>query len=182
MAALDTLVQLTIDDGTREIGEEELSMGPYTNESNCKYPALVCFLCHDVLEKCIKGIMYMRMGVPSNLLHCKNLYTLLSAVEMKDSTAYQQDPLIQAVQSCVASISVHGNRSRYPNYHYPPFSPAALYSQVEAAECLKSIKTMMDLLLQDENISELLGNMDEIGYDRFKTALSSIGNKGNTYT
>ena len=177
MAALDTLSQLTTDDDAGEIGEEELSMA---NKSICKYPALVCFLCHDVLEKCIKGIMYIRMGVPSNLLHCKNLYTLLSAVEMKDSTAYQQDKLIQAVQSCVASISVHGNRSRYPNYHYPPFSPAAVYGQIEAAECLKSIKTLMDHLLQDENISGLLGSMDEIGYDRFKTALSSIGNKGIT--
>ena len=144
-------------------GEEEVT-------SQCRYPALVCFLSHEVVEKCIKGIMYAKCGPPDRLLDCSHLKTLCD--KLKSSTHCPRE-LVRVVEECSLRVIEHGNKSRYPNYHYPPCTPASVYTVSEGAEALKAAGKLLREMIKDPELEEMIGELDVLPEHQFRTALSS---------
>ena len=163
--------------GMEEVIEREINQQDEETEggeevtSQCRYPALVCFLSHEVVEKCIKGIMYAKCGLPDRLLNCSHLKTLCD--ELKSSTHCPQE-LIQVVEECCLRVIEHGNKSRYPNYHYPPCTPASVYTMSEGAEALKAAGKLLKEMIKDPELEEMIGELDVLPEHQFRTALSSF--------
>ena len=149
--------------------EEEMRRNPPMTSQH-RYPALVCFLSHEVVEKCIKGIMYAKCGLPDRLLDCSHLKTLCD--ELKSSTHCPQE-LVQVVEECSLRVIEHGNKSRYPNYHYPPCTPASVYTMSEGAEALKAAGKLLKEMIKDPELEEMIGELDVLPEHQFRTALSS---------
>ena len=170
-SSLDDIMEIEIDTDKPLSHEEDTEQEEVKEESNegFKYASLVCFLCHDVVEKCIKGSLYAKCGLPDRLLECNNLITLSNELEI---ALKSEEKLKKLVQSHASLVAIHGNRSRYPNYHYPTCAPASVYSVNEAQEALKTVNDLMHLLLQDCVIKELLGDLKTLSADDFRTTLS----------
>ena len=53
---------------------EEYERGGQLLEQNSpQFPYLVCFLCHEAVEKCLKGVLYAYCGLKPELLNCSSL-------------------------------------------------------------------------------------------------------------
>ena len=141
--------------------------------SDCKYPALVCFLCHDVVEKCIKGIMYAKCGLPNSLVECKVLSSLMTHLGKSGLCSKFVEA---ALQSSIVYVVEHDNRSRYPNYHYPTRAPASCYNVAEAMEALKIVNRLM-IMLKDSDMMDLIGELNVLRESEITTALAKCISK-----
>ena len=137
-------------------------------ESNeCKYPALVCFLCHDIVEKFLKGVIYIKRGLPENLVECRDLIVLTD--ELRKSSC--ESSLKEVISSCASLVIVHGKMSRYPNYYHPACTPAACYRFVQAAEALENVNKLMESVksqpFKDPDVAQQFGDVATIESDHF---------------
>ena len=137
-------------------------------ESNeCKYPALVCFLCHDIVEKFLKGVIYIKRGLPEDLVECRDLIVLTD--ELKKSSCERS--LEEVISSRASLVIVHGKVSRYPNYYHPACTPAACYRFVQAAEAIEYVNKLMESVqsqpLKDPDVAEQFGDVETIESDYF---------------
>ena len=153
--------------------EEEVHKKPDT-QTHCKFPALVCFLSHDVVEKCIKGIMYAKCGLPTHLLESSHLSTLCEQLEKSDRCAPQ---LKTVVKECVLQVNEHSNKSRYPNYQVPPCAPASIYTSLEAVEALRAAHRLILEIKKDDELDEIIEDLEDLPEQRFSSLLSAISVK-----
>ena len=158
------------EDEEREQGEEEVRRNPDT-QTHCKFPALVCFLSHDVVEKCIKGIMYAKCGLPTHLLESSHLLTLCEQLEKSNHCALQ---LKNVVKECVLRVNEHGNKSRYPNYQVPPCAPASIYTSLEAEEAIRAAYKLILEIKKDDELDEIVGDLEDLPEQRLSSLLSVI--------
>ena len=153
----------------------------HQDHEQCKHQALVCFLCHDVVEKCIKGILYAtKTGLSDNLLDCSHLISLSDELKKTNNDKCSVE-LKTEIETCATLIVDYGNKTRYPNYHgYPPRVPATAYTLEDAAIALKRVNNLMKNLCEHAVIGDLLGDLEVLCDDTFKTALNDcmIKNKG----
>ena len=138
---------------------------------DCKFPALVCFLCHDTVEKCIKGVYYAFCGLRQDLINCSNLVTLH---EVLVSLPHHPGQLFDPIKECVMSINRHENRSRFPNYQNPPCSPASIYDIEDAKEAFLATTKFLRLLQSEEKFHEVLGDLGQLPARRFMSVLQSM--------
>ena len=141
---------------------------------NPQFAAAACFLCHEAVEKCLKGAMYAFCGIDPTLINCSNIVTIYKA--MKDSVHFPKS-LLQPVEHCVMQISEHEHRSRYPNSHFPPCPPAVIYTTANAREALQATKRLLEALNQDEKLAPIVCDIDELHVPQFTTMLRSSGGK-----
>ena len=153
--------------------EEEVHKKPDT-QTPCKFPALVCFLSHDVVEKCIKGIMYAKCGLPTNLLESSHLSTLCEQLERSGHCTSQ---LKNVVKECVLQVNEHSNKSRYPNYQVPPCAPASIYTSLEAEEALRAAHRLIQEIKKDDELDGIIGDLENLPEQRFSSLLSAISVK-----
>ena len=136
-----------------------------------EFPALVCFLCHETVEKCIKGVLYAYCGLSSHLVDCGNLVTLHNALE---SSLHCPKPLFDTIKECVMSVSTHENKSRYPNYQNPPCAPASIYTTEDANEAFLAAKMLIEKLSSEEKFNQVLGDLDQMPARKFVSTLRSM--------
>ena len=167
-------------DEEEDSGEEEaigsLNNSQHDEEEDAlqQFAAVVCFLCHEAVEKCLKGAMYAYCGINTGLINCSNIVTIYKAI--KDSVHFPKS-LLQPVEHCVMQISEHEHRSRYPNSHFPPCPPAVIYTTANAREALKATKRLLEALNQDEKLASIVCDIDELHIPQFTTMLRSSGGK-----
>ena len=143
----------------------------------CKFPALVCFLCHDTVEKCIKGVFYAFCGLSQNLVNCSNLVALHDDL---NRTSHRPAHLMDAINECVMTVNRHENRSRFPNYQNYPCAPAAIYSGEDAQEAFQATSKLLHLLQADGKLSAILQDLGQLPARRFMSALQYMpNNQGN---
>ncbi len=138
------------------------------SEANCQYPALVCFLCHDVVEKCLKGLLYVYSG--STHLNSSNLVSLFQDIK---SAGVKNEDLLTICNETVMVVSVYENRSRYPHYHTPSCAPAAMYVLDNAIEALSAVTNFMTRLRTVALLKNLIGDIDIIPKPRFISTMKS---------
>ena len=125
----------------------------------CQFPALVCFLCHDTVEKSIKGVLYAFCGLEQHLVNCSNLVMLYDAL---DSSHHSPRTLMNSIRECVMIVNRHENRSRFPNYHNPSCAPASMYRIEDAQEAFEATKRLLQCLISEERLREVLGDLNHI--------------------
>ena len=145
-------------------------------ENPCKFPALVCFLCHDTVEKCIKGVLYAYCGLRSDLVNCSNLTSLHDNLT---TTSHCPAHLVQPINECVMTVNRHENRSRFPNYQNPPCAPATVYYIEDAQEAFRATLQLLQVLQGEEKLSNVLQDLGELPTRRFMSTLkSSVQDQG----
>ena len=138
---------------SRETTDEQIPGKP------CKFPALVCFLCHDVVEKCIKGLMFLKCGISADAINSNHLLSLYKQMEQ---SAYISSELKVKIRESVLQITEHCNKSRYPSYHIPPCTPASVYFCTDAFRALEVAHRVIIELQKDCQLNELIGMLDEL--------------------
>ena len=141
-------------------------------DDSCKFPALVCFLTHDVVEKCLKGVLYAKCGLPVNLIDSPVVVNLGTAIEKPPGAVPEQ--FIAVVKECTMQVNEHVAKSRYPNYQVPPCAPATVYTVLQATEALAAAKKLMQNAAKLPGISELMGDLNSLPLIRPTTALSYL--------
>ena len=147
--------------------EEDNVMEPNTTH----FPSVVCFLCHEAVEKSIKGVMYACCGVSSELINCSSLITLLQ--QLKVSRHFPRH-LLSHIEKCVMQVSEHQNQSRYPNFQIPPCAPATIYTNANAREALMATGQLLNTLTKEHNIAPILKGLNELPVPQFTSMLRSL--------
>ena len=145
--------------------EEQSARGPH-------FPALVCFLCHEAVEKCIKGVMYAYTGLKPSLIQCSTLVTLYEDLH---TSPHRPMTIMEPIQQCVMQINEHENMSRFPNFQIPPCAPAAVYTAVNANEAILATRQLFENLQRDEHLAAMMGDLGELPKPQFTSMLRSLG-------
>ena len=130
-----------------------------SNVVKCDFPALVCFLCHDAVEKSIKGVLYAFCGLRQDLANCSNLVLLHNFL---DSSPHCPRALVISIKECVMIVNRHENRSRFPNYQNPPCAPVSIYTLKDAREAFAATKKFFHSLQTEEKFHSVLGDLGQI--------------------
>ena len=145
-------------------------------ENQCKFPALVCFLCHDTVEKCIKGVYYAFCGLRQDLINCSNLTSLHDILK---TMPHHPPHLLKPIEECVMTVNRHETRSRFPIYQHPPCAPVTIYSLEDAQEAFEATLKLLHVLQAEENLNPILQDLGQLPSRRFRSCLQSMsGNLG----
>ena len=157
-------------DVPNEDHDDEVRSKPSSQVSS-QYPALVCFLCHETVEKCLKGALYTYCGLSPDLVNCSTLVSLLEAFQ---SSEYSPKELLHPIQECVMHMNEHENKSRLPNYQIPPCAPAAVYTPFNANGAFHSTRSLLQHLMGDSKLNVLLGDLGELPKTKFTSLLKAM--------
>ena len=97
---------------------------------SCQFPALVCFLSHEVVEKSLKAVYLAKCG--STLANQGDL----KLVALYDQLSAARCWPLKNVKDLVLLVSDHNLRCRYPDHHVPPEAPCVLYTGLDARHAL----------------------------------------------
>ena len=101
-----------------------------SGSNSCQFPALVCFLSHEVVEKCLKATYLAACG--STLTDQRDL----SLVELYDYLSTSTSWPLTDIRDFVHQVSDHNKRCRYPSFHVPPEAPCVVYNELDARHAL----------------------------------------------
>ena len=141
------------------------------SQNHPQFPALVCFLCHEAVEKCIKGVMYCFCGLKPELVNCSTLVTLWE--DLKNS-GYCPQSLMIPIEQCVMQVNEHQSKSRFPNFQMPPCAPATAYNVSDAQEALIAADRLFQSLNCDQMVAPMLGTLEEVPLPQFTSMLKSL--------
>ena len=148
------------DDGNSD--NEECWYEAMDDQPSCearRFPALICFLTHDVVEKCLKGVLYAKSGLNSSLVISNVVVELMEKVEQSSEFTQQ---FKQVVKECTMVVCEHIAKSRYPNYQVPPCAPAEVYTMLKATEALAAATRLMRESRRLPSVGELIGDLNEL--------------------
>ena len=150
----------------------------YGGSREFQFPALICFLCHEVIEKCLKGVLFafLYKDLSSHLLDCNNLMILLNEIKC---SKYCSDELKKACEVSVMVINEYQSKSRYPHFHNPPCAPAVVHQSGDAAEAFKAVHDFILKLKDLKKLKDLLGDIDILPKQRFISSLKSATSSGS---
>ena len=111
-------------------GEQQLNSSAITGNNSCQFPALVCFLSHEVIEKCLKATYLALCG--STLTDQRDL----SLVELHDYLSSSRCWPLADIRDFIHQVSDHNKRCRYPNFQVPPEAPCVVYTELDARHAL----------------------------------------------
>ena len=98
--------------------------------SLCQFPALICFLSHEVVEKSLKAAYLAKCGSTLAIQHDFNLVALYD--QLKTARCWP----LPDFKDLVLQVSDHNMRCRYPDLHVPPEAPCVLYTELDARHAL----------------------------------------------
>ena len=125
----------------------------------CDFPAQVCFLCHDAVEKSIKGVLYAFCGLTHDLVNCNNLVKLH---DFLDTSSHCPRALVISIKECVRTLNRNENRSQHPNCQNPPCAPDSTYDLKDAQEAFEATKKLLHDLQSEENLRNILGDLGQM--------------------
>ena len=170
------------EEGSEIEGEVEVrsKVDSGSGQSVPQFPALVCFLCHETVEKCIKGVLYAYCGLKPSLINSSALVSLLEALRV---SGHCPSHLIKPIEECVMQINEHENKSRLPNYQTPPCAPATVYTAFNANETFLATRSLLQHLQGETYLATLLGDLGELPKPKFTSSLKAMagGDTGTAY-
>ena len=98
--------------------------------SPCQFPALICFLSHEVVEKSLKAAYLAKCDSTLANQHDSNLVALYD--QLKTARCWP----LPVLKDLVLQVSDHNMRCRYPDLHVPPEAPCVLYTELDARHAL----------------------------------------------
>ena len=99
---------------------------------------LICFHCHEVVEKALKSALFSSSGMTSAQLASHDLARLALDVSHL--------PGAPNVLTLITTVCDYYEPTRYPHKHQPAKAPADVYTDQQAQEALRVTKEMVALL------------------------------------
>ena len=138
----------------------------FSGES-CKHPALVCFICNDIVMKCLMSLYYTYVDEGHYYSGSINLLQLLDVI--KNSNNEDCKSLMKVCDEAAMTVSGYDTKCRLPSTHNPVCAPVAVYTVVDAEDALAVVKKLMCEL----KTINLLKSMAIIPDVRFRSSLVS---------
>ena len=125
------------------------------------FPAQVCFLAHESVEKCLKTLFLALFGLNRALSEQTNVRDLCQ--ELQDNTHWPKDPPLDLMPQ-VLQVSRHYLRCRYPDYNTPIMAPVLAYMQhfEEAEEVVAAVEA---ILTKVRSISSIASMMESVRHN-----------------
>ena len=122
--------------------QEKLQVEGNTVDAVHVFPAQVCFLAHESVEKSLKTLFLALFGLNRVLSEQTNVRDLCQ--ELQDSTHWPKDPPLDLMPQ-VLQVSRHYLRCRYPDYNTPIMAPVLAYMQhfEEAEEVVAAVEAIL---------------------------------------
>ena len=118
--------------------------------NSCQFPALVCFLSHEVVEKCLKATYLATCG--STLTDQRDF----SLVRLYDYLSSSRCWPLADIKDFVHQVSDHNKRCRYPNSHVPPEAPCVVYTELDARHALAAAQEIFVKVCSIESFKDKL--------------------------
>ena len=116
----------------------------------CQQPALLCYLSHEVVEKCLKALCFTTCGLNKDIKDTENLVFLYKQLSklLKDNS----------LEEYVHQVSEYDRSTQFPDAHVPPEPPCCVYDEIEAYNAFnaaeKVVKYVKDKLCDDQGLCE----------------------------
>ena len=125
------------------------------------FPAQVCFLAHESVEKCLKTLFLALFGLDRMLSEQTNVRDLCQ--ELQDNVHWPRDPPLDLMPQ-VLQVSRHYLRCRYPDYNMPIMAPVLAYMQrfEEAEEVVAAVEA---ILTKVRSISCIASMMESVRHN-----------------
>ena len=122
--------------------KEKLQLEGNTVDAVHVFPAQVCFLAHESVEKSLKTLFLALCGLNKMLSEQTNVRDLCQ--ELQDNTHWPKDPPLDLMPQ-VLQVSRHYLRCRYPDYNTPIMAPVLAYMQhfEEAEEVVAAVEAIL---------------------------------------
>ena len=119
------------------------------------FPAQVCFLCHESVEKCLKALFLALYGMNRQLTGHTNVKDLCE--ELQRNPHWSRDPPINLMPQ-VLQVSSHYLCCRYPDYNVPMMEPARVYVErfQDAEDVVMAVGRILETVQQIDSIAELM--------------------------
>ena len=122
------------------------------------FPAQVCFLSHESVEKCLKALFLALYGLDRKLSGHTNVMDLCQELQGHRNWVSGVDLMPQVLQ-----ISRHFMQCRYPGYNLPKQAPAYSYADrfSEAEEVVEAVKVMYQTIKEKfPSVKQMMDNMN----------------------
>ena len=119
------------------------------------FPAQVCFLCHESVEKCLKALFLALFGMNRQISGHTNVKDLCE--ELQRNMHWPSDPPVNLMPQ-VIEVSSHYLRCRYPDYNSPMMEPARVYAErfQEAEDAVTAVRRILETIEQIASIADLM--------------------------
>ena len=120
------------------------------NPSNfvCQQPALLCFLSHEIVEKCLKALCFATCGLSKDIKDTENIVFLYNYL-----SKYLKD---ESLEECVHQVSEYDRRTQFPDAHVPSEPPCCVYDEIDAYNAFnaaeKVVKYVKDKIRNDQEV------------------------------
>ena len=125
------------------------------------FPAQVCFLAHESMEKCLKSLFLALFGLRRQLAEHTNVADLCK--ELQDNQHWFHNPPVDLMPQ-VLVVSSHFLRCRYPEHNIPKMAPAEAYRYnfEEAIEAVSAVEKFLRTVreLPKEEVTQMFDAID----------------------
>ena len=125
------------------------------------FPAQVCFLAHESMEKCLKSLFLALFGLERRLAEHTNVADLCK--ELQENQQWFHEPPVDLMPQ-VLVVSSHFLRCRYPEYNIPKMAPAEAYRHnfEEAEEAVCAVEKFLRTVraLPNEEVTQMFDAID----------------------
>ena len=125
------------------------------------FPAQVCFLAHESMEKCLKALFLALFGLRRQLAEHTNVADLCK--ELQDNQHWFHNPPVDLMPQ-VLVVSSHFLRCRYPEHNIPKMAPAEAYRYnfEEAIEAVSAVEKFLRTVreLPKEEVTQIFDAID----------------------
>ena len=125
------------------------------------FPAQVCFLAHESMEKCLKSLFLALFGLERRLAEHTNVADLCK--ELQENQQWFHEPPVDLMPQ-VLVVSSHFLRCRYPECNIPKMAPAEAYRHnfEEAEEAVSAVEKFLRTVrvLPNEEVTQMFNAID----------------------
>ena len=125
------------------------------------FPAQVCFLAHESMEKCLKSLFLALFGLERRLAEHTNVADLCK--ELQENQQWFHEPPVDLMPQ-VLVVSSHFLRCRYPECNIPKMAPAEAYRHnfEEAEEAVSAVEKFLQTVraLPNEEVTQMFNAID----------------------
>ena len=125
------------------------------------FPAQVCFLAHESMEKCLKALFLALFGLRRRLAEHTNVADLCK--ELQDNQHWFHNPHVDLMPQ-VLVVSSHFLQCRYPEHNIPKMAPAEAYRHnfEEAIEAVSAVEKFLRTVreLPKEEVTQMFDAID----------------------
>ena len=114
----------------------------------CQQPALLCFLSHEVVEKCLKALCFVTSDLDKDIKNTENIVFLYNHL-----SKFLKDNILE---ECIHQVSEYTRSTQFPDAHVPSEPPCCVYDEVDAYNAFyaaeKVVKYVKDKLCDDHGV------------------------------